>query len=173
MGLILWNLCRSTAEMVGVMCVWGKNMTSSHKLLIKLFIVTVEIMGFDLAFSISVNSSSSFVPSAPPTFSLTFCKTSKWKKKKTWWVDFFFFSINLTKCWCIGEVKTRNSPNSKQSVDFHSAHEQKISLELERHETHLSSSVLWVWLAVKIKILCDEIIKNRSDAKANHLYSKR
>lgn len=28
----------------------------------------------DLAFSISVKSSSSFVPSAPPTFSLTFCK---------------------------------------------------------------------------------------------------
>lgn len=34
------------------------------------------------AFSISVKSSSSFVPSAPPTFSLTLCKTNKPKKKK-------------------------------------------------------------------------------------------
>lgn len=34
---------------------------------------------FGLAFSISVKSSSSFVPSAPPTFSLTFCKTNTTK----------------------------------------------------------------------------------------------
>lgn len=101
-----------------VWCVYGEKTWHEHdKLLIQLFIVTVGIMGFNLAFSISVNSSSSFVPSAPPTFSLTFCKSSK-RRKKNMLGWFFFFKSTWQNVGAQGEVKTRNSPNSKQVSRF-------------------------------------------------------